>query len=60
MQIDGIVKQEKKCPKCKSINILTYANGEIFIQCKFFNPSLNTYNEGMDGIGENYPYPGIE
>lgn len=57
MQIDGIVKQEKKCPKCKSINILTFANGEIFIKCRFFNPNIGSYS---DESGDNYLYPDVE
>lgn len=52
--MDGILKQEKKCPKCKSLNILTLGNREIFIHCKFFNRDANAYQEEFE---RNYPYP---
>jgi phage FluMu protein Com len=52
-QMDGMIKQEKKCPKCKSINILTLANGELFIHCQFYNPRLQNYS---DEIPDNYSY----
>lgn len=54
IKIDGTLKQEKKCPKCKSLNMLTYGNREIFIQCKFFDNNLNGYSEEVEG---NYPFP---
>lgn len=53
-QADGVVKQEKKCPKCKSINFLTLTNKEIIIQCRLFDRDTNGY-EGQ--LEENYPYP---
>jgi phage FluMu protein Com len=31
--MEGILKQEKKCPKCKSINMLLLSENEIRIQC---------------------------
>lgn len=34
---EGFLKQEKKCPKCKSLNILTISNSEISVICKYFN-----------------------
>jgi len=51
---DGVVKQEKKCPKCKTLNILTLTPKEIFIQCKFFDPGANGYREDYEDI---YPFP---
>jgi len=51
--MDGILKQEKKCPKCKSLNELTLANNEIFIHCRFYNHDKNNYSEEFM---ENYPY----
>lgn len=56
-KMDGILKQEKKCPKCKSLNILTLANREIFIHCKFYDPNINDYGNEMSS---NYPYPELE
>ncbi len=53
-KMDGILKEEKKCPKCKSLNILTIGNKEIFIHCKFFDPSINNYH---DEFAEHYPFP---
>lgn len=51
--MEGTIKIEKKCPKCKSINELTLANKEINIHCKFFDRKLNGYIEDVD---EQYPY----
>lgn len=56
-KMDGILKQEKKCPKCKSLNVLTLGNREIFIHCKLFDPSTNGYR---DEFIENHPYPMLE
>lgn len=42
----GIIKQEKKCPKCKWLNIITLTEKEIFIQCKpGEQPPENFFNE---------------
>jgi phage FluMu protein Com len=27
------VKMEKKCPKCKAVNVVTFVGGEISINC---------------------------
>lgn len=51
--MQGILKQEKKCPKCKSLNTLTLGSKEIFIHCKFFDPGTNNYHEDKS---ESYPY----
>ena len=53
-KMEGIIKQEKKCPKCKSLNHLTMADKEIFIHCRFFDPTINGYSYE---VAENYPYP---
>lgn len=50
----GILKQEKKCSKCKSLNILTLTDKEIFIHCKCYNPDTNGYSNEFQ---ENIPYP---
>ena len=56
-KMEGMLKQEKKCPKCKSLNTITLGNKEIFIHCKFFDPDIDGYHsESM----ENYPYPMME
>ncbi len=52
-KMEGVIRQEKKCPKCKSLNILTLGNKEIFIHCKFFNPNINDYE---DEQRYNHPY----
>lgn len=54
VKTEGTVKQEKKCPKCKSLNELTLTNKEIFIHCKFFDAEVNGYNRVVE---ENYPFP---
>lgn len=50
---DGIVKQEKKCPKCKSVNTITLTNKEIYIHCKFYDRETNGYREETN---ESYMY----
>jgi len=37
IKINGMVKQEKKCPKCKSINVLTLTEKEIILHCRANN-----------------------
>jgi phage FluMu protein Com len=41
----GIIKQEKKCPKCKWLNILTLTDKEIFIHCKPGETAQENYYE---------------
>lgn len=52
-RVDGIIKQEKKCPKCKSVNQLTLTNKEIMIRCKLYDPATQGYTEEMI---ENHHY----
>ena len=40
-----MLREEKKCPKCKSLNILTLSNKEIIIRCKLYDPTTNGYRE---------------
>ena len=49
-KVEGMIKEEKKCPKCKSLNILTVTAKEIILQCKFYDPGTN----GYDQIGYGY------
>jgi len=53
-QVKGVLKQEKKCPKCKSLNILTLSDKEIIIHCKLFDSNVNGYT---DEFQNSYPYP---
>lgn len=53
-RVQGILKQEKKCPKCKSLNILTLTPKQIIIECKFYDPATNGYaTEENNG---DYPF----
>ena len=52
-KIEGILKEQKKCPKCKSINTLTLTSKEINIHCKLYDPTTNGYS---DEIKEMYNY----
>jgi len=52
-QIEGVLRQEKKCPKCKSLNILTLTDKEIIIHCKLFDRQTKNYQEEVQ---ENYNY----
>jgi len=44
-QVEGILKEQKKCPKCKSLNTLTLTSKEITINCKFYDPNVNGYTD---------------
>jgi phage FluMu protein Com len=48
VKMDGVLKQEKKCPKCKCVNMLTMSNSEIYIQCKSPEDDLGGYEYGRD------------
>ena len=51
IKLEGNLKQEKKCPKCKSLNILTLTDKEILVQCKY--PTEEMEEEAR----EDYAYP---
>jgi len=34
VKAEGVLKQEKKCPKCKSINVLNFDNGNTTVECR--------------------------
>jgi phage FluMu protein Com len=42
---EGYLKQEKKCPKCKSLNLLTMSNSEISVICKYPNSNVSDYGD---------------
>jgi phage FluMu protein Com len=50
---EGYLKMEKKCPKCKALNILTLQNRDIMIQCQLFDPTINGYPRDVEG---NIPF----
>ena len=52
-RVEGVLRQEKKCPKCKSLNILTLTDKEIIIHCKLFDRQANEYGREVE---ENYRY----
>ena len=47
-KMNSQLKLEKKCSKCKSINILTLSGKEIFIKCKIFEPEINSLEKSME------------
>jgi phage FluMu protein Com len=49
-KIEGLLKEEKKCPKCKSLNILTLSNKEIIIHCKLFDATTNGYQNEINEV----------
>jgi phage FluMu protein Com len=53
---EGVIKQEKKCPKCKSLNVLKMSNQEIFIECKLLKQNANGFFSEMDDTF-NYSTP---
>ncbi len=52
-KINGNVRQEKKCPKCKALNLLNITNQEINIRCKVNNQEnqQDLYGEENEGFG---------
>ena len=44
-KIEGMLREEKKCPKCKSLNILTLTGKEIILHCKLYDPATNGYTD---------------
>jgi phage FluMu protein Com len=50
---EGMIKEEKKCPKCKSLNILTLTDKDLFIECKLSSSESNGY---YNGIEESYRF----
>ncbi|MBI5765614.1 hypothetical protein HZA71_00095 [Candidatus Falkowbacteria bacterium] len=51
--MEGAIRQEKKCPKCKALNILALNGEEISIICRPSPPSMNNGREEIIG-GEPY------
>lgn len=47
-KVEGLLKEEKKCPRCKSLNILTFAESEIIVHCKLYSPAGNDYSAEND------------
>ncbi len=51
-EVEGMLKLEKKCPKCKSVNQITLGKKELFIHCRFFDPKTNGYYEEAEEMVE--------
>jgi phage FluMu protein Com len=47
-QIKGNIKQEKKCPKCKSLNTLSLSDKEIGINCFICEPAEEESKDNHD------------
>ena len=56
IKVNGFLKQEKKCPKCKSVNILGLTNDEISIICRITQKNFESNN---DEIINNEKFPEI-
>lgn len=54
IKMDGLVKMEKKCPKCKAINVVTFVNEEISIKCKLYSGNKEDFVGNVREIGENF------
>lgn len=50
VHLSGIVKIEKKCPKCKYLNTIILSEKEINIQCRLTEEAGQGYNNGENGI----------
>lgn len=52
LELNGMVKIEKKCPKCKAVNLITLTNKDMVVQCKLVEeagesgPKINS--NGLD------------
>lgn len=52
IKVDGVLKQEKKCSKCKALNILSLTKEEIAIVCRIVQPGVGSYHEEI--IDDNH------
>jgi phage FluMu protein Com len=52
-KIDGTIKEEKKCPKCKALNLLMVKNKEIILQCKLYNQIISEYDKCLEEENNN-------
>lgn len=57
-KVEGIIEEEKKCPKCKALNILTLTNKEIMLDCKLDQDNAAGYQNGLNGASTNYEEEG--
>jgi len=55
-RVGGLIKIEKKCPKCKALNILTLSKKEIILQCKFPEEENGPYEDGGNELNYNNNY----
>ena len=46
-KVEGLLKEEKKCPKCKALNVLTLTSKEINLSCKLYDPSIDGYADQL-------------
>jgi len=37
LRSEGMTKLEKKCPKCKALNVLSFSEKEITLHCRVIN-----------------------
>jgi len=50
VKMDGLVKLEKKCPKCKAVNTATFVNGEISIECQLYKGDKEDFIKERDDV----------
>ena len=49
-KVQGVMREEKKCPKCKALNVLTLSNKQLKLECRFYDPTTNGYtNDETNG-----------
>jgi phage FluMu protein Com len=53
LEFNGLIKLEKKCPKCKALNIFTLSNKEIIVQCKMADSNTPDHDNDLPS-GEYY------
>ncbi|MDO8669380.1 MAG: hypothetical protein Q7K65_03750 [Candidatus Buchananbacteria bacterium] len=52
IKVEGAIKQEKKCPKCKSLNILGLTDDEISIICHIAQKNFEANQEEIIDNGQ--------
>jgi phage FluMu protein Com len=50
--MDGSVKMEKKCPRCKAVNVVAFINEEISIKCKLYPGGKEGFRQGFIEKGD--------
>lgn len=51
-KVEGSIREEKKCPKCKALNVMIIRNNEITLQCKLTEAGGSGFSDNaVDSYG---------